>query len=157
MKMKKVYITTEEIRNNTKKLAEKLKNIFKNKKIYLIGINRGGLIPTGYLSYFLDTRNVKIIDINLYPSDKHRDYNKNDILKLRNDLMFINFLTEKDIVIFVDDLIDTGSTFNLINETLKNLNVKSQVIFASIYGKETDLNNIYGEKKPEGWLVFPWD
>ncbi len=157
--MKKVKITPEQIQSAAKNLAKNLKIITEdNKNIYLVGINRGGLIPLGYLSYFLDTRNTKLIDINLYKNEEYlREIERRDIDKLVQQLQFINYFTENDVVIFVDDLIDTGATFKAIDLALDKVNKNCKIIKACLFGKRTGLKVLYGESKPEGWLVFPWD
>jgi len=149
-------ISEKKISKAARKLAQKIEPMVQDKNIYLVGINRGGLIPLGYLSYFLKTRNTKIIDINLYPDEKLRKINTNDVNQAINQLQWINYLTDKDVVIFVDDLIDTGSTFKVIQIALNKINHK-QVIYSCLFGKKNILDIIYGEEKPKGWLVFPWD
>ena len=157
--MKKVKITPEQVQTAAKKLAKNLKVITEdNKNIYLVGINRGGLIPLGYLSYFLDTRNTRLIDINLYRNEEYpREIERRDVDKLAQQLQFINYFTENDVVIFVDDLIDTGATFKAIDLALNKVNKNCKVIKTCLFGKRTCLKVLYGESKPEGWLVFPWD
>jgi hypoxanthine phosphoribosyltransferase len=155
--IKKINISSETITEAAEKLSEKLKKLIKGDDIYLVGINRGGLIPLGYLSYFLNTRNTKIIDINLYPNDEFRNYNEKDISDCVNQIQFINFLPENSTVIFVDELFDTASTFKVVDQALKKVNIKCQILYATLFGKPNDLNIIYGMEKPKGWLVFPWD
>jgi len=158
--MKKIKITSELVNKASQELAKNIKNILKNKEykeIHLVGINRGGLIPLGYLSYYLDTRNTHIIDINLYPNEKLREIRKSDIRSIIDQLQFVNYLTEKDILIFVDDLFDSGSTFRVIEKALENLNNKAFTIKSVLFGKPNALGIIYGHIKYDGWLVFPWD
>jgi len=158
--MKKIKIEANIINEAAHNLAQNIQKILKEKKfkdIYIVGINRGGLIPLGYLSYFLNTRNTCIIDINLYPNEKLREIKKSDIRSVINQLQFVNYLTEKDLLIFVDDLIDSGSTFKVIEKALRSLNNRALTINCVLFGKPNDLNIIYGKIKPEGWLVFPWD
>jgi len=152
----KVKIKTNDIQCAAKSLVKKLKPMIQDKNIYLVGINRGGIIPLGYLSYFLNSRNTRLVDINLYPDEQLREIRKSDIRSTINQLQWINYLTDKDVVIFVDDLFDTGSTFRVIDEALERINHK-QVIYSCLFGNDNALGIIYGKKKPEGWLVFPWD
>jgi len=152
----KVKIKPSDIQCAAKSLTRKLKPMIQDKNIYLVGINRGGIIPLGYLSYFLNTRNTRLVDINLYPDEHLREIKKSDIRSTINQLQWINYLTDKDIVIFVDDLFDTGSTFKVIDKSLERINHK-HVIYSCLFGRDNTLSIIYGKKKPDGWLVFPWD
>jgi len=152
----KVKIKSNDIHCAVKNLAKKLRPLIQDKNIYLVGINRGGIIPLGYLSYFLNTRNTRLIDINLYPNEKLREIKKSDIRSVIDQLQWINYLTDNDVVIFVDDLFDTGSTFRVIDKALKRINHK-HVIYSCLFGRDNALGIIYGKKKPDGWLVFPWD
>ena len=152
----KTYIKTVHVHNAAEMLTEKLKEkIEPGQRLTLVGLNRGGIIPLGYMSYFLDCRNTKLLDITLYQNEKPKMNVKKEIKETSKNLEWINYLSENDTVIFIDDLIDTGSTFKVIEKALEKVNVNCKIIFATLFGNEDKV--ISGYRKPDGWLVFPWD
>ena len=162
----KVYISDTEIKENCKKLARELlsRDI---KPDLLIGLNRGGLIPLGYLSYFMDNRNTRIIDIKTYEGfeSKAQDSFALDVLE---QLKSILGNKDKGTILIIDDLIDTGNTFKIISKSIELFNKNNNFrFFGGVLYMDSKKNNesnfpefdnlFSAAEKPQGWLVFPWD
>jgi len=154
-------INTNQVKNACKNIVSK---ILGSKKEYdfLIGINRGGLIPLGYLSYYLNNKNTKIIDVSLY-EEKILDINEDKIIQMGKNVIevFSSLKKEKEDpkILIIDDLVDTGSTLDLIqiiNENFFNFEIDYAVMFKNPDAIFTP--DFYGAlKDPEVWIEFPWD
>ena len=84
-------ISSQEIKELCYKIAQEIAITQKNYD-YIVGINRGGIIPLGYLSYFLNNRNTKILDISLYGDDEEPDTSHEKIQLERKKV--IEFLSD---------------------------------------------------------------
>ena len=158
--MNYVVISPQEIQDNCKTLAKiLLKNIPDIRDYTLVGINRGGLIPMGYLSYFLNNRNTEIIDVTLYEDLFEPDFSKIEASKqlVKNQAEFLR-LQNKNILL-IDDLVDSGEslklTLDVLNTNSYNNHVKTAVVYQNISSEFK--SDYYADVKPEGWLLFPWD
>jgi len=128
----------------------------------LVGLNRGGIIPLGYLSYGLNTRDTFVFDISLYEGEEKQILNPESIKEeIRKNLKASDF--NKDCfekILIVDDLIDSGETMEVMLECFKEVFPEKEVKIAVLYQNTlVDLKaDFYGykEEKKE-WLVFPWD
>jgi hypoxanthine phosphoribosyltransferase len=145
----------------------------------IIGIARGGLYLAQNLGYTLELP-VTSISIQLRDSNRSTKLIKEDLNSLFDSYVNSDRYQNQDqfTILFTDDLIDTGDTVNLIIEIYqeyisKNKNTKLKIAFAVFYSSVShkefireakDLNKInndvtfiYGDLKPDGWLMFPWD
>tara|TARA_R110000868_G_scaffold303409_2_gene563912 strand:- start:159 stop:590 length:432 start_codon:yes stop_codon:yes gene_type:complete len=116
---------------------------------YIIGIGRGGLIPATMLAYKLKKK-VLALGISTYndtiQTDKYFIYQKLDLP------------TKPAKFLVVDDICDTGNTFNII----RDIYGKSEHTFefASLFVKDSKshLVDYYGLSVSDGiWLDFPWE
>jgi hypoxanthine phosphoribosyltransferase len=154
-------ISVQEIKELCYKIAQEI-TVAQKDYDYIVGVNRGGIIPLGYLSYFLDNRNTKILDISLYGNDEEPDTSHEKIqIERKKIIKFLSSLKKekKDPkVLIIDDLTDTGSTLDniqIINEAYFDFKIDYAVLYHNPKGIfEPDF---YGKEKPEGWLEFPWD
>ena len=159
-----MIVTSNDIEKYCKILAEKI-NEAKKDYSALIALNRGGIVPLGYLSYYLENRNTKILEI------VTRDGNIDKFTLYRNiEKLFDDILTDKPVLI-IDDLIDTGYTLKLLDEMIKTYNENNifsvkydvAVFLANIetknkLKKEINANEIfYVDEMPGEWVYFPWD
>jgi len=145
------------------------------KKTVIVGISRGGLAIAQYLAYGLNMKNIEAISIQLMEDnydnlqENHKvfklDNAKNKIKKIILDNLIISDSDEINLI-FVDDLIDTGETYNTINKILDKLekelpDILLNTIFSALYIKPKSsamAPDIFHVKKlPEQWVVFPWD
>jgi len=138
----KVFISEKEIKDRCVMLAKKIKTQEIDVDL-LIGLNRGGLIPLGYLSYFLDNRETSIIDIETYEKQeskadevfekqvKHVINQLREILKVipENERVHSKIVNRSLIskrlhinLLIIDDLRDTGGTIKIIDEAIKHIN-----------------------------------
>ena len=168
---KKVYITTDEIKQNVVKLVNEIRKDDWEPDL-IISIVRGGLIPAGYVSYYLDNKRVAVLSLHLYEGDKQVYKNlEEQEYQLQVDIQTILKRWNPKKILVVDDLIDTGNTLKLIDVNLQtvanyfkmiNKNLEFEWRFGVLYAENDNINKMMskvysGTVKPEGWLVFPWD
>lgn len=141
--VEQVILNWADFHKHTKELAQKIKASGEYNKI--IAISRGGLIPACIISYELDIRDTQAINISSYDGDSQR---QKENITIKADIEDVD---EKTLII--DDLSDTGKTFELV----RHLFPKAKL--AAVYAKPTGINavDIYAQKAPDKWIVFPWD
>ena len=141
--VEKIHISWNEFHQHTKELASKIKESGEYNKI--IAVSRGGLFPAGILSYELDIRNTQAVNISSYDGEQQR--NDEAIIIDAN----VGKVDERTLV--VDDLSDTGKTFQLLHQMFPGAK------FVSVYAKPVGSAyvDIYAADVPDKWLVFPWD
>ena len=92
-------------------------------------LSRGGLVPSRLLADHLGIKKI-FVDEKIISSDS----------------------------MFVDDIFDSGDTFDKI---ISNVDDPSKLFFVTLFarcGKSTPQQLIYGkETEHEGYVVFPWD
>ena len=122
------YVSWSEIDS----LIERLSNFILNSKrkfSSISTISRGGLIPSRLLADHLGVEKI-FVDENIISSNS----------------------------IFVDDIFDSGKTFNKI---ISKSNDSSKLLYVTLFarrGKKFPPQLIYGkETDDDGYVVFPWD
>ena len=116
----------------------------------IIGIARGGVIPSRILSDLLETKDLATIQIEYY--DGINQTKQEPILKQ----CLTTPLTDKK-TLLVDDTSDSGSSLQLARKHLQQQGAKETKI-ATLYAKlETITKPDYYEKLTSNWIVFPWD
>lgn len=167
----KVYISTDEIKKNTVKLVNRIREDNWEPDL-VIAVVRGGLIPAGYVSYYLDNKRVSVLSLHLYEGDQQVYKNlEEQEYQLQADIQNILKRWSPKRILIVDDLIDTGNTLKLIDMNFQtvvnyfkmiNKKVDFEWRFGVLYAESSNISKmrakVYsGAEKPEGWLVFPWD
>ncbi len=116
----------------------------------ILGIARGGLIPTGSLGYALSIKNCYLMNVEYYTDvDERLDVP----VILPPYLEFID-LEHADILV-VDDVADTGHTLQKVYEFVAD-NVGSTKA-AVLYEKpQSVIKCEYVWKRTDRWINFPW-
>jgi hypoxanthine phosphoribosyltransferase len=156
----KVQVSSIQIKQACSALADIIKdNVKLDDDLCLVGISRGGIIPMGYLAYYLNHKNTYTIPAETYKSDNTL---KESVL-IKHKTEHIKFLNENyKRRIFIDDICDTGTTFSaLITEGV--INREKDYTCSLFYKKQTQNRFIsnyffyYELVADEDWLIFPWD
>ena len=113
----------------------------------IVGISRGGLTPGVMMSHWMQ-RPFKPIKTSLRDFPEWEDY-----LPKKTD----------ERILIVDDICDSGETFQKISDFIKERGVSVEVRFASLWwNNEVDFEPHYYvqecAKDTEGiWIHFPWE
>ncbi len=112
----------------------------------VVGIARGGLVPTAIIANAMGIRNVKSVAAVSYDDD-----NKKGAVEL---LGSVNKVYDGDGWLFVDDLVDTGQTAQLIKKRYP----KSKIAVVYAKPKGTPYADFIVRKVEQNcWLEFPWE
>jgi len=115
----------------------------------ILSINRGGCIPGVYLSHRIEKPH-KVIDV-----------------QLRDSLISPNFFVLNDCVsnykrvLIIDDINDTGTTFDLINKNAGNTDC--EIHYAALINNSKSkikidyFGQLIDKSKNPVWYVFPWE
>ena len=121
-------IDWSEIESIVKKLSNQISKLPRTFSS-ITTVSRGGLIPARLVADHLDIKKIYV--------DK-RKINSNSL--------------------FVDDIYDSGATFN---EIIKRVDVPSKFVFVTLFarrGKKYPKQLLYGKKtNNNAYVVFPWD
>ena len=115
----------------------------------ILGINRGGCVPGVYLSHKMNIPH-QVIDVRL------RDH------KMPPDLSVLkNAIKRNEKILIIDDINDTGATFNYILDHFDkvNGNIRFAVLIENVQSAVTvDYHGSEIDKalNPQ-WIVFPWE
>ena len=122
------YLSWEDIERCVELLTAKISSLSRT-FASIDTVSRGGLVPSRLIADHLGIEKI-YVDQNHISSDS----------------------------LFVDDIFDTGNTFNKI---MPKYDPSSDFIFATLFarvGKNYPSNLLYGEQtKDDGYVVFPWD
>ncbi len=136
-------VSWEEMHNDSKALAEKLKQLGPFKGI--VAVTKGGLIPACIVATDLDIKLVETIGVSSYGYQTRSELK---ILKKPNDT------GDGDGWLVIDELADTGNTFRSIREILPKAH------YACVYAKPLSLETIdtYIVDVPQdSWIYKPWE
>ena len=116
----------------------------------IVGIARGGLVPSRILADFLETRDFAIITMEYYTGIERKT--QEPILK---QCLHAQLTGKK--VLLVDDVSDCGRSLQLAKKHLEQQNAK-EIRVATIYSKPGTITKPdYYEKETSLWIVFPWE
>lgn len=147
--MDKIYVTYDELHKDCVSLSKQLLNIPNIKDYQLVCVSRGGLFIGGILSYILDIKEVYTVCIESYNDN-------NDKKELVLKTPFLPNINKKKPCLIVDDIYDTGETFDFICELCHKKSIDFR--FATVYNKNYGGLGFYGKiLPPNQWVVFPWD
>ena len=139
----KIYLSWEQFHQDGKLLAA---NIKAHGKTFnrIIAVGRGGIFIAGILAFELFIRDVAVINVHSYNGE-----NRTGNLKVSD----LDDLYSDDQTLVVDDLTDTGATFDLLREKFP------KATFACVYTKPAGVasTDIAGKPMEDKWIFFPWD
>jgi len=146
--MEKRKVSIDEINNTIRNIVAQM-YVSEFKPEIILSINRGGCIPGVYLShYFKKPHNI--IDIKSLTADSENSFS-----------LLSNSLKDNKSVLVIDDINDTGKTFNIVKKIFINSN--SEVRFAALINNISSKTKIdyHGQlidkKDNPVWFVFPWE
>ena len=121
-------------------------NLYGSKPDMVIGIQRGGLIPAVHLSHYYD---VPLQTMTVSFRDQSNVVGFDVIAKVDPNIK----------TLIIDDINDSGKTFNYIKN--RNKNNKNITYCSLVDNLNSDFQvNYCGleiDKKEEQWVVFPWE
>lgn len=135
-------LSYDDIVEECKKLAKEIKKL-KLKNPQIVGVSRGGLIPTTIIAEMLGYKDIRIIKLSSYEGKE-----KSEIKDLSTDTI-IGF----DDPIIIDDLIDSGDSVKYIQKLYPCAKI------CTLYHKRDDIKVWYNGKKidEKEWVKFPWE
>lgn len=176
--MKKLVLNNSDIRNLTSKICREISTSSWTPDI-IVGINRGGLIPGVMISHWFDCKHVSLTvslrdhedcESNLWLAEMAFGYHRTDLQEPADS----NPALRKNILI-VDDINDTGATFNWIMQDwpggclpsheawldIWNGNVKFAVLVDNLSSKCDVKIDFCGREidkaEDDLWVDFPWE
>ncbi len=116
----------------------------------IIGVSRGGVVPSRILSDLLETRDFATIEIEYY-----RGINQTILEPILKQCLNTQLTDKKTLL--VDDISDSGFSLQLAKKHLHQQGAKELKI-ATLYTKPTTITKPdYYEKLTSNWVIFPWD
>lgn len=146
----KIKLTWDDVDFITNMVSESISK--KNIKFdTIVALGRGGLIPGAILSYKLDIKNLQNLGINTRQDDGQYV----ETLVYQRPTITGN-------VLVVDDINDSGKTFEAVNSLIKSEYPDiGELLYCSLttrYNTNFNENTISGKIiNTSDWLVFPWD
>ena len=116
----------------------------------IVGVSRGGLIPTRIMSDLLENPSLANVTAEFYVG----------VAETKQEPSItqpVSASVDGKKVLVVDDLADTGKSLKLVTSHLKSRGA-SEVRIATIYYKPWSITvPDYYEKETRRWIVFPWE
>lgn len=112
----------------------------------IVGIARGGLVPTAVMGQVLDNKDIRTVSVKYYEkkgvhSKKPKFVGKK--LDLPNHLK----------ILIVDDISDTGHTLDFVRKSL-NGRTKTATLH---YKPKSIVKPDYFIEETDDWVVYPWE
>jgi hypoxanthine phosphoribosyltransferase len=116
----------------------------------IVGVTRGGLIPTRVLSDLLEIPNLATVGVEFYVG----------VAETRDAPVLtqpVSADVEGKKTLLVDDVADTGKSLRLAREHLRQQGA-TEIRVATVYYKPFSMvKPDYYEKETRRWVVFPWE
>ena len=133
--------TFEEYKSDVKSLKNIL-SAFEN--LHLVAVYRGSLPLVVHLSNLLDCE-MSIIKLQTSKGSK------------TNPQFLHNNIKEKDNLVVIEDIYDSGKTIALIKGLMEKEYNNHSVSYYSLFGKKNGAGVIYLKEKNNKWVIFPWE
>ena len=145
--MELLTLSWDDIYNICLRLVEKI--IRDNYRIdTIIGVSRGGLIPSRIFSDILDIHDIFVITAKYYKDINERL--EKPVIRINTDIKEIR---DKNMLI-IDDIADTGKTMLSLIDMLDSQNIKTLTLYKK--SKSIFEPDYYAEESDK-WIVFPWE
>ncbi len=141
-------VSWDELHRNAKALAWRLIN--QGPWVGLIAVTRGGLVPAAIVARELDIRVVETVSVIGYKSDDGNPGRQDEVVVVKEPAN----VGDGAGWLVVDDLVDTGRTFELLRQRLPKAH------FATVYAKPLGrplVETFITEVSQDTWIYFPWD
>ncbi|MDH3469750.1 MAG: phosphoribosyltransferase [Acidimicrobiia bacterium] len=116
----------------------------------ILGIARGGLIPTGSLGYALSVKNTYVMNVEYYTDIDERL----EVPTILPPYLNLVDLEHTDILV-VDDVADTGHTLRMVHEFVAGKVASART--AVLYEKPRSvIKSDYVWRRTSKWINFPW-
>ncbi|MCH8906459.1 MAG: phosphoribosyltransferase [Candidatus Heimdallarchaeota archaeon] len=116
----------------------------------IVGIARGGWVPARLLADFMGTKNTLNIKVEAYELIGETDVEA----KITQD---ITSNIEGKSILVVDDIADTGSSLEVVIESLVAKKVKDYRIATLYYKDKSSIIPDFYCQLTSAWVVFPWE
>jgi xanthine phosphoribosyltransferase len=136
----KKYLTWQDIENTAEALSYELRDKHFDG---IIAVTKGGMIPAYMLASRLNIDLIETVCVKSYTDDDRQ-----------SEMQVIKMINDDKHWLVIDDLVDSGKTFEFLRTRLKN------ATYAVLYAKPEghDKTDYYSEHIEQGcWLVFPWE
>ena len=172
--MKMIHLNTQDIKSQVLDIVQQIYDS-SWRPDYIVGITRGGLTPATMLSHYLKTM-MFTIDVRLRDGS-----NPETNMQMATDAVGINIssfsheeVIEPRNILIVDDINDSGATFNWIVEDWENAGIPGRIPWNSVWGSNvrfaslvnnegSNFKNIsyyslsINKMEDPSWVVFPWE
>jgi len=152
--MKKLHLSWNQIEYHIDQLVHDIETS-KKKYDWVIGINRGGLIPSVRISHRLKISHG-VITTTHYVEDKMLDEVKKDF-----NISGIKDIKHHHNILLVDDIADSGICLKETIEAVRQIDLDiNNIQTATLFYKPKSIikpNYFAEEIEDKIWIVFPWE
>ena len=143
------HISWEQIHRDSRALAWRLEKMGPKGSGWkaVVAVTRGGMVPAMVVARELDLRVVETISVKSYD---HQVQSEAEILKEPAEV----YIGNGDGILIVDDLVDTGKTFQAIRKKYPKAHYAA--VYAKPLGKDS-LDTFITEVSQDTRIFLPWD
>lgn len=146
--MKTCQYTIDDLNVDLKSIIKEIETVSYSPELVL-SINRGGCIPGIYLSHYFKVPH-KVINIQLRDGDGNIEVDLNK-----------KYLTNKKRILVVDDINDTGKTFEEIKKITTKIDCEIKLCALIDNVQSTQKIDFRGKSINKStdplWYIFPWE
>ena len=116
----------------------------------LVGISRGGWIPTRVLSDLLENPLITSVGAAFYIGLSEANHEPD-----LTEPLSISVLNKK--ILLVDDVVDTGKSATLIKSHINRKGAKEIRLLTLYYKPQSIVKPDFYSKETKEWIIFPWE